>query len=124
CQLSDVQPFYAAADVLVLPSHSEGSPNVLLEAMAAALPIVATSVGGVPEMVESNESALLVPSNDSPALAAGITRLLTDTKLGHRLATNASALVASRYSPEEYVQSMAEIYLEVINQRSSRVIAN
>src|SRR6266852_6782237 len=68
-QVNNVQVYFAAADVLVNPSHSEGSPYVLLEAMAAGLPIVATAVGGVPEMVENNETALLVPASDPCALA-------------------------------------------------------
>lgn len=117
-QVNDVQPFYAAADVFVLPSHSEGSPNVLLEAMAANLPIVATAVGGVPEIVENNESALLVPANDPNAMAAAIARLLREEDLGRRLTTNAAELVASRYAPGQYVRSLAEIYLEVIGRRT------
>jgi glycosyltransferase involved in cell wall biosynthesis len=117
-QVNDVQPFYAAADVFVLPSHSEGSPNVLLEAMAANLPIVATAVGGVPEIVENNESALLVPANDPNAMTAAIARLLREEDLGRRLTTNAAELVASRYAPGQYVRSLAEIYLEVIGRRT------
>ena len=54
--------FYALADMVALPSHSEGSPNVLLEAMAAGLPIAATAVGGIPEIATHQETALLVPS--------------------------------------------------------------
>ncbi len=116
-QVTDVQPFYAMADLFALPSHSEGSPNVLLEAMAANLPIVATAVGGVPEMVQNNESALLVPPNDPPAIAAAIARLLTDKDLAQRLAKNAGTRVDTRYTPADYVRSLVEIYSEVIEGR-------
>jgi len=116
-QVTDVRAFYAAADAFALPSHSEGSPNVLLEAMAAGLPIVATEVGGVPEMVEQNQSALLVPANGPTALAGAISRVLTDQDLAQRLTTNASKLVATRYTPEKYVRSMMGIYLEVVEAR-------
>jgi glycosyltransferase involved in cell wall biosynthesis len=116
-QVSDVRTFYAMADVFALPSHSEGSPNVLLEAMAASVPVVATAVGGVPEMVESNESALLVPANDPPSLAAAIARLLTDRQLAQRLTTNAALLVDTRYRPDSYARSLVEIYREVLNVR-------
>jgi glycosyltransferase involved in cell wall biosynthesis len=119
-QLSDVWPFYAAADVFVLPSHSEGSPNVLLEAMAAGIPIVATAVGGVPEMVEHDQSALLVSANDPPALTDAIARVLDDGELAQRLTTNASALVGTRYSPENYVRSLVEIYREVVKTRQDK----
>lgn len=116
-QVSNVQPYYAASDVLVNSSHSEGSPYVLLEAMAAGLPIVATAVGGVSEMVENNETTLLVPPSDPQAMADAIARLLSDKQLAARLAENASELVSSRFSPETYVQSLAEIYREVISKR-------
>ena len=119
-EVSNVQPYYAAADVVVLPSHSEGSPYVLLEAMAAKVPIVATAVGGVPEMVEDEESALLVPARDPRAMAAAIARVLTDSELAQRLTTNASALVATRYSPETYVRSLLEIYRGVISTSTKR----
>ena len=64
---SDISPYYALATYFVLPSLSEGSPNVLLEAMAAGLPIVSTRVGGFPETVTDGESALLVPAGDPTA---------------------------------------------------------
>jgi glycosyltransferase involved in cell wall biosynthesis len=119
-QVNDVGTFYAAANVFVLPSHSEGSPNVLLEAMAANLPIVTTSVGGVPEMVENNESALLVPANDPQSLASSIGQLLTDREVAQRLTRNAAILVDTRYTPEKYARSMIETYRQVLELRRTR----
>jgi glycosyltransferase involved in cell wall biosynthesis len=119
-QVSDVQPFYAIADVFALPSLSEGSPNVLLEAMAANLAIVATAVGGVPEMVINNESALLVPPNDPPSLCASIAKILTDKAVAQRLTRTAAALVDTRYTPDNYVRSLVEIYSEVIEGRRTQ----
>jgi len=107
---ADVRPFYALADVLVLPSYSEGSPNVLLEAMAAGLPVVATAVGGVPEIVAHEESALLVAPRDEHAMAAAVARLLSDAPLARGLAAKASELAAARFSPEAYARSVIEIY--------------
>jgi glycosyltransferase involved in cell wall biosynthesis len=117
-QVRDVQPFYAMADAFVLSSHSEGSPNVLLEAMAAPVPVVATSVGGVPEMVENEKSALLVPARDPTALAAAITRILRDSNLGLRLAEDAAAVLAKNHTPEQYVCALVKIYEEAISLRS------
>ena len=114
-QMSDVKSGYAASDVLALPSHSEGSPYVLLEAMAARLPVVATAVGGVPEMVEDEESALLVPARDARAMAEALARVLTDKELSGRLAANAFALTATRYSPETHASSLIEIYSELVS---------
>lgn len=115
-EVNNVQVYLSAADVLVNPSHSEGSPYVLLEAMAAGLPIVATAVGGVPEMIQNNETALLVAPSDPQAMSDAIARMLNDQKLSVRLAENAGELVSSRYSPEAYVRSLTEIYRAVISQ--------
>jgi glycosyltransferase involved in cell wall biosynthesis len=119
-QISNVKPYYAAADVMVLPSHSEGSPYVLLEAMAAGLAIVATAVGGVPEMVKDEESALLVPARNPQAMAEAIWRVLTDAEVAGRLTLNASALIATRYSPETYVRSLLEMYREIISHAAGQ----
>lgn len=110
----DVRPFYALADALALPSHSEGSPLVLLEAMAAGLPVVATRVGGVPEMVTDGESALLVEPRDARGMAAALERVLVDEGLARRLAANASARAAEHFSPEAQVRSLVEIYSSLL----------
>jgi glycosyltransferase involved in cell wall biosynthesis len=117
-QVKNVEGYYAAADVLANPSHSEGSPYVLLEAMAANLPIVATAVGGVPEMVENNQTALLVPASDPQAMADAIARVLGDEQLAQRLAASASTLGSFRFSPESYVRSLVKIYREVTSSRT------
>lgn len=117
-QLSDVDAYYRAADVMALPSHSEGSPYVLLEAMAAGLPVAATSVGGVPEMVVDNESALLVAPREPQAMADALHRILTDEGLARRLAAAASALINTRYAPETYLHSLVNIYTQTISGAS------
>ena len=118
-QVSNVRPYYSLADVFVLPSHSEGSPNVLLEAMAAEVPIVATAVGGVPEIVANEESALLVPPSNTAAMADAIARVLEDTSIANRLKTVAAALVARNHSPEGYARHLVSLYQEVIEHRNS-----
>jgi len=75
-QVSDVRPFYANGRVFALPSRNEGSPNVLLEAMAANRPVVATAVGGVPRWLPTRER-VAGPSNDPKQLASAIANLLT-----------------------------------------------
>jgi glycosyltransferase involved in cell wall biosynthesis len=112
-QQKDVRPYYATAQVFVLPSLSEGSPNVLLEAMAAGVPIISTAVGGVPEMVEHEKSALLVPPRQPEALAKEIERLLADPALGSRLAKEAGMIVREKFSPDVYRSVVLEAYLEL-----------
>jgi glycosyltransferase involved in cell wall biosynthesis len=66
-------------------------------------------------MLENNETALLVPANDPPAMADAIACILNDAQLARRLTENASALVSTRLSPEAYVRSLVEVYSEVIS---------
>lgn len=110
----DVRPYYAAAAVVVMPSHSEGSPNVLLEAMAAGVPVVATRVGGVPEIANHEETALLTESRNPEALADAMARMLADPALRARLAGNAKELAESQYSPEAYRRALVAIYEKVL----------
>ena len=107
--VEDVAPYYAIADALALPSHSEGSPNVLLEAMAAGVPVVATKVGGVPEIAIDCETALLVPPHDPQLFANAVRRILIDADLAQALSDNAKTR-ASHFSPEAYARSLISIY--------------
>ena len=77
----DLDRYLPWADALVLPSYTEGLPNVALEASAAGVPVVATAVGGTPEVVRDGETGLLVPSGQPQALAAALNRLLASREL-------------------------------------------
>jgi len=109
----DVRPYYAMAQITIMASHSEGSPNALLEAMAAGLPIVATRVGGIPEIATHEETALLVEARQPRAMAQAIQRLLKDRSLGERLAARAKAMSTS-YSPEAYRRSLTAVYQRLL----------
>jgi glycosyltransferase involved in cell wall biosynthesis len=100
-----VGPWYDISDIFVLPSHSEGSPNVLFEALAARLPILATAAGGVPEIVTDGGNALVVKPGDIDGLADGMRRLLESPALRDQLRDSAGALIA-KYSPEGYSRAL------------------
>jgi len=117
---ADVAPFYAAATLLALPSHSEGSPNVVLEAMAAGVSVAATEVGGVPEILENGRTGLLVPARDAAAMAAAIRRLLTEPDTRRALSSAASAEVEAHYTPEAYRESMIAFYERMLEGWSQR----
>jgi glycosyltransferase involved in cell wall biosynthesis len=115
--IADPWPLYHAADIFALPSHSEGFPMVLLEAMAAGTPIVATAVGGVPESLTDGVTALLVPSRKPTALAAALATLVADAALRQRLSRAAAAALAN-FSPTAYAEKLVSIYESVIAGRS------
>jgi glycosyltransferase involved in cell wall biosynthesis len=109
-QQSSAEPWYGIADVAVLSSLSEGSPNALLEAMATDVPVVATAVGGVPEIVTHEESALLIEPGDPASMSAAIVRLLADTELAERLKQRSHELIRERHEPEARTRRLVSIY--------------
>lgn len=112
---TDARAFLAAADVVVNPSDVEGLPIVVLEAMALARPIVATSVGGVPTVIRNNETGLLVSAGDPAGLADGVVRLLRDPALGGTLGDEARSLVDREFSLEAMVRDVETVYRQVLH---------
>jgi glycosyltransferase involved in cell wall biosynthesis len=118
----DVPAVTAALDVAVLPSYREAQGLALLEAMALRRPVVATNVGGVPEMVEHGVTGLLVPPRDPVALGAAIARVLTDHPLADMLARAGHDFVHANFSLDEMVRAISAIYevgAAVVAERSS-----
>jgi glycosyltransferase involved in cell wall biosynthesis len=109
-QQSSAEPWYGIADVAVLSSLSEGSPNALLEAMATDVPVVATAVGGVPEIVTHEESALLINPGDAESMSAALARLLTEPELAERLKKRGHELILERHEPEARTRRLVSIY--------------
>jgi len=108
----DVEAMYRTLAVLFLPSRSEGSPNVVLEAMAVGLPIVASAVGGVPELLRSGESGLLAASEDSAAMATQLLALLDNAHLRRKLGHAARRDVLSRFSLSARMRALRTMYTE------------
>jgi glycosyltransferase involved in cell wall biosynthesis len=100
----------ASSRVLVLPSHSEGLPNVILEAMASGLPVVATAVGGVPSIISDGIDGLLVPAHDRDRLVGAIDRLLGDAGLRQELAARGRQTVIERYSMPAVSAALTSLY--------------
>ena len=97
-------------DVSVLCSLSEGFPNTIVEAMAAARPVVATSVGGVPDAVEHGRNGLLVGTQDDRALAEALEQLLADPEVRHRMGANGQETARSSFTAERVVPLITDLY--------------
>ncbi len=106
----DVPAFYRCADLFVLPSRSEGVPLSLLEAMAAGLPLVATRVGGVPDVILDGISGCLVPPEDPRALGAALVNTLDNPEAAAAMAESAREVVATHYRAEPWARNIEKIY--------------
>ena len=117
---SNVKEILANSDVFAFPSFMEASPNAVMEAMAAGIPVVATNVGGIPEVIVHGESGLLVPPADSRSLAEALVRVLSDSSMATRLGAAGRATVESRFGFERMVGEFEALYREQLAKRSSR----
>ena len=107
-----VAELIASADILVLPSFSENLPVSIIEAMAAGIAVVATPVGAVEDIVVDEETGLLVPVGDVDALAAAMTRLVTDPALRQRLGAAGLAVHREKLDLEPFADTMARVWAE------------
>ena len=109
----DVLSVHKAFDVFVMSSVTEGLGTSLLDAMACARPVIATRVGGIPEVVLDGETGLLVPPRDPQALAAAIVRLVKDRGLREKMGAAGLARVQSAFSAEQMVKNTLRVYQRV-----------
>lgn len=114
---SDVREILEALEVFVLPSKREGFPVCVLEAFAVGVPVVATRVGGVGEVVTAGESGLLVPYGDVPALASAIERTLGDSDLVLDLTVNARRLVEKRFTEASMVRQTGDLFMRLLLEK-------
>jgi glycosyltransferase involved in cell wall biosynthesis len=116
----DVPGAMADLDVVALTSRNEGTPVALIEAMAAAKPVVGTRVGGVPFVVQDGETGYLVLPGDPDATAERIRQLLSDTARRVRMGQRGRTLVRERFGRERLVSDMRELYAELLRSRLAR----
>ncbi len=111
-----LRTFYGLLDVLVSPSLSEGLPNNLLEASAMAVPIVATRIGSVPDLIRHGYNGLLVDVGDIENLVEQTLKFINEPVLARRFGTHARDEVASRFSVTSHVQKMGRLYCDLVEQ--------
>ena len=98
------------ADVFVLPSLHESSPNALIEAMGIGMPCIASDVGGIVDLIEAEKNGIRVPPQDPEALATALHRMLTDANFASALGRNARATIQEKFNNTESLRKLEEIY--------------
>ncbi len=116
----DVAPFYAAFDALVLPSGNEGTPVSVIEALAAELPVVATRVGGVPDVVRDGEDGFLVEAGATDDLADRLAELAGDPALRAQMGKQGRERVLPRYAVDRLVDDVDELYRSLLSAAGGR----
>jgi len=111
---TDIQDIFQATDLFVLPSHSEGLPNVVLEAFALGKPVVATSVGGVPEIIEDGSNGALVPPHRPGLLAEAMVRCFQQPSKMASWGQAARRTVETRFTFEEQNRRLEAVYAEIL----------
>ena len=112
--VDDVAPYLRAADLLLLPSQTEAFGLVALEALAAGVPVIASRVGGLPEVVEHGVSGYLLPVGDVEGMARQAVRLLRERPLAERLGRAGAGRVAEQFPPDRIVPRFEELYHRVL----------
>jgi glycosyltransferase involved in cell wall biosynthesis len=119
---SDASALMGSLDVLVVPSLTEGSPLVTLEAMAAGVPVVASAVGGIPDQVRHDKEGLLVPPGDTGAMGAVIVALLRDPARARSLGEAGRRRATSEFSHAVMVQRIEDVYRDILGQPAPQSI--
>ncbi|MDP6124451.1 MAG: glycosyltransferase, partial [Candidatus Latescibacteria bacterium] len=116
---TDVPAILGLCDIAVLASHTEGTPNAVMEAMGCRIPVVATDVGGVSEVVEDGSTGWLVPPDDDEAMAARIVGLAQSTEQCRRMGEAGRERIRQKFSMEAMVSSTVAVYESMIDRKSS-----
>jgi len=109
----EISKFLKAADIFVLPSYSEGLPNVILEAMASSLPVIASRVGGIPEAMEDGRSGILINKKDVDGLTDAMESLIENEALTKEMGINGKNIVGKKFTWQRNAIRTIEIYQEV-----------
>jgi len=118
--VDDLSQVLSTMDVFVLPSLTEGFPLCALEAMAAGLPLAATAVGGIPELIQHRETGLLFPPGNYKLLAQAVVSILSNENSAKKMANRGQQTVLDNFSPQNYIQRLSCLYEQLLQQYDSR----
>jgi glycosyltransferase involved in cell wall biosynthesis len=113
----DLPHIYADLDVLAVTSNNEGTPVSAIEAMAAGCPVVATRVGGLPDLIREGQTGYLVPPGDAPAVASALLRVLCKPETARRMGEAARMVARERFAAQRLIADMERLYLELLERK-------
>jgi glycosyltransferase involved in cell wall biosynthesis len=116
----DIPAVLSSLDITVVPSVSESLPNVILESMAAGVPVVATRVGGIPEIIEDAKTGLLVPANDNMRMAEAIERLIREPSLRKEFGCRAKEYAIARFHWDSVSEQYEDLYTNLLAEKRRR----
>jgi len=112
----DLPAIYADLDLLVISSDNEGTPLSVMEAMASGCPVLATNVGGMPDLIQDGQTGRLVPARDANAMVETILLLLEDKPETRRMARAAQNMVVERYGHQRFISDMQSLYRQLLRE--------
>ncbi len=107
---ADIPKYYQSADIFVLPSHTEGFPLVIIEAMACGLPVIASSIGGIPEIIEDNVNGFLVSPHDISVLVYKLNILINNPNLREKFAHVSLKIIEKKFSANKKIEKLVKLY--------------
>ena len=113
----DLPDIYADLDVLAVTSNNEGTPVSAIEAMAAGCPVVATHVGGLPDLISEGKTGYLVPPGNAPAVATALLRVLHQPEMARCMGETARRAARERFSAQRLITDMEQLYLELLGRK-------
>ena len=122
--VSDIVPLLSSFDLVVLPSSErEGLGLAIIEAMAAGKPVIGTSIGGIPEVIENGTNGLLVPPKDAVALSKAILHIMSDKKRADKMSEKGRAIVHKKFSTKEMLGKIEDLYQRLLNDKIGKTKA-
>jgi len=115
--VEDLYSVLSSLDIFVLPSLTEGFPLSIMEALAVGLPVAATPVGGIPELIENYKTGILFAKQNSDAISEAIIKLLSDYESAKKMGERGRQKVIQEYSPQLYVKKLDDLYQDLLAQK-------
>ena len=112
---NEIPYWLSASDIFVFPTYNEGLPNAIMEAMACGLPVVATEVGGIPEVVKDGENGILIDKKDVKSIVHSLEKLIENKSMCKKMGEHGRITIEEKFSWNNSAKKLIEIYNKIID---------